>query len=193
MGILCFRRTVPQRLRAIIGKREILVSFKTTDLAKALPQYRDSAAETEAALKRAEAARKAAPPQSTVPGLAGITPRSAMAAAERWRREMDAKRQGLDRRWQAQEREFRRAREQKDAFSIDELNRIFQAPIFTGCASEIDWARPGAASLLQILGAADQLVRRHALGRNLPTEEGPCASARGRGLFRVDAGAQTED
>ena len=52
-GILCFRRTVPQRLRAIIGKREILVSFKTTELAQALPQYRDIAAETEAVLERA--------------------------------------------------------------------------------------------------------------------------------------------
>jgi integrase len=37
----------------------------------------------------------------------------------------------------------RSAREAKDAFTIDELNTIFRAPVYTGCVSECHWAEPG--------------------------------------------------
>lgn len=38
-------------------------------------------------------------------------------------------------------------REEKDAFSLDELKAIFTAPMFTGCVSKRDWKTPGNFSL----------------------------------------------
>jgi integrase len=54
--LLCFRRSVPPRLRPIIGKREFNIAFATPDLAAALPRYHVVAAKVENELQRAELA-----------------------------------------------------------------------------------------------------------------------------------------
>jgi integrase len=41
----------------------------------------------------------------------------------------------------------RSAKEDKDPFTIANLNAIFSAPVFTGCHSESRWSRPGSAVL----------------------------------------------
>ena len=40
-----------------------------------------------------------------------------------------------------------RQRDEKDSFSIDELARIFEAPVFTGCDSELHWKAKGGMVL----------------------------------------------
>jgi integrase len=41
----------------------------------------------------------------------------------------------------------RNAKEQKDVFSVDQLNLIFSAPVFTGCKSERHWGHQGSLVL----------------------------------------------
>src|SRR5258706_13009707 len=53
-GILHYRRSVPPRLRPIVGKREILYSFGTAELSEALPQYHFNAAESDKELELAQ-------------------------------------------------------------------------------------------------------------------------------------------
>lgn len=40
-------------------------------------------------------------------------------------------------------RETKRAGDKRQPFSIDDLNKIFHAPVFTGCESEKNWKGPG--------------------------------------------------
>ena len=53
-GMWVYRRTVPARLRPILGKREILFAFGTEVLSDALPQYHHLAAEAEHSLSLAQ-------------------------------------------------------------------------------------------------------------------------------------------
>lgn len=39
------------------------------------------------------------------------------------------------------------ARSERDSFTLDDLKRIFAAPIYRGCKSEAQWAKPGAVVL----------------------------------------------
>jgi integrase len=41
----------------------------------------------------------------------------------------------------------RSPREDKDPFTVDQLNAIFAAPVYTGCESERGWSRPGGLVL----------------------------------------------
>jgi integrase len=41
----------------------------------------------------------------------------------------------------------RGARDQKDPFTLDQLNAIFAAPVFAGCESELHWSKPGSLVL----------------------------------------------
>ena len=55
-GVWRYRRSVPSRLRAVIGAREIIRSLRTTALAEALARYANVAAEAQQRLDKAEAA-----------------------------------------------------------------------------------------------------------------------------------------
>jgi hypothetical protein len=43
----------------------------------------------------------------------------------------------------------RNPKDEKDPFTIDQLNAIFAAPVFVGCESERNWSRPGSVVLRQ--------------------------------------------
>src|SRR5258705_9361826 len=80
-GILHYRRSVPPRLRPIVGKREILYSFGTAELSEALPQYHFIAAESDKELELAQDELDWRDEETPAEADGGFTDITAMVAA----------------------------------------------------------------------------------------------------------------